>query len=105
MLKTARKMLKRASVLGLAWHLWGDDRYAARGRAELLAVAAFEDWNPHHFLDTAEMAAAVSIGPTGMAFNFGNSETEPNRVPLAWLSDRIDRPIVPLADWVTHLTP
>jgi len=62
MLKTSRTMLKRASILGLAWNLWKDERYAARGRAELLGVAAFKHWNPAHFLDVAEMAAAVSIG-------------------------------------------
>jgi len=62
MLKVSRKMLKRVTVLGLAWQLWGEERYAARGRAELLAVAAFPDWNPAHFLDTAEMAAAVGLG-------------------------------------------
>ena len=67
MLKTSRKMLKRASVLGLAWRLWQDERYAARGRAELLAVAAFKHWNPAHFLDTADMAAAVSIGMSWLA--------------------------------------
>ena len=28
----------------------------------MLAVAAFDDWNPSHFLDTAEMTAALAIG-------------------------------------------
>ncbi len=31
-------------------------------KKELLAVAAFEDWNPTHFLDVAEMTMAVAIG-------------------------------------------
>jgi len=62
LLQTSRQMFKRATVLGLAWNLWGHERYATRGRQELLAVAAFDNWNPAHFLDTAEMSAAVALG-------------------------------------------
>ncbi|MEZ5205999.1 MAG: hypothetical protein R2690_03225 [Acidimicrobiales bacterium] len=40
----------------------GDPAYAARGWSELEALAAFPDWNPIHFLDTAEMTHAVAIG-------------------------------------------
>jgi hypothetical protein len=28
----------------------------------MLAAAAFSDWNPSHFLDVAEMTAALAIG-------------------------------------------
>jgi hypothetical protein len=28
----------------------------------MLAVAAFADWNPSHFLDTAEMTAGLALG-------------------------------------------
>jgi len=31
-------------------------------RKEMLNLAAFQDWNPSHFLDTAEMTAALAIG-------------------------------------------
>ena len=61
LLTVARSVLDRCSILGLAHLLWGGP-YAARVRDELAAVAAFSDWNPAHFLDTAEMAAAVAIG-------------------------------------------
>ena len=61
LLTVARSVLDRCSILGLAHLLWGGP-YAARVREELAAVAAFSDWNPAHFLDTAEMAAAVAIG-------------------------------------------
>ena len=33
-----------------------------RAIAELIAVSRFADWNPDHFLDTAELCLAVSIG-------------------------------------------
>ena len=31
-------------------------------RDEMLAAAGFDDWNPSHFLDVAEMTAAMAIG-------------------------------------------
>ncbi len=61
-LKISRKALGRISVLSLAYHSTGDGRFARRARAEMLNVAAFSDWNPSHYLDVAEMAAAVAIG-------------------------------------------
>ncbi|MBL8212725.1 MAG: heparinase II/III family protein, partial [Bryobacterales bacterium] len=36
--------------------------YAARAKREMLAAAAFTDWNPSHFLDVAEMTAALGTG-------------------------------------------
>ena len=38
------------------------DTYLKRAEKELLALSAFSDWNPTHFLDVAEMTMAVSIG-------------------------------------------
>ncbi|MBT3373211.1 MAG: hypothetical protein HOA08_00500 [Rhodospirillaceae bacterium] len=76
MLKTSRKMMKRATTLGLAWNLWQDERYARRGRDELLAVAEFENWNPVHFLDTAEMSAAVGIGLDWFAAFLSHAEKD-----------------------------
>lgn len=39
-----------------------DEIYAKRAEEEMLAAAAFEDWNPSHFLDVGEMTAALAIG-------------------------------------------
>ncbi len=61
LLTVSRLVLDRCSVLGLAHQLWGGP-YAERVRVELAAVSAFSDWHPVHFLDTAEMAAAVALG-------------------------------------------
>ena len=36
--------------------------YAAKAKENLLEVCAFKDWNPSHFLDTAEMSHAVGVG-------------------------------------------
>lgn len=62
LLATSRDCLDRTLTLGLAWRWTGDRKYAEAGIANLLAVCAFEDWNPRHFLDTAEMSNAVGIG-------------------------------------------
>jgi hypothetical protein len=44
------------------YRLEGDRRFAERAEKEMLTVAAFPDWNPKHFLDTAEMTNALGIG-------------------------------------------
>ncbi len=62
LLGVSRAVLTRSYLLGLAWRITGDRGYADRLARELTAVAAFEDWNPRHFLDTAEMAHAVGVG-------------------------------------------
>ncbi len=58
LLATSRRVLERVQLLGLAWQLEGDRKYVDRAWAELAAAAAFPDWNPRHFLDTAEMTRA-----------------------------------------------
>jgi hypothetical protein len=40
----------------------GEPKFADRAQKEMLNLAAFEDWNPTHFLDVAEMTMAMSIG-------------------------------------------
>jgi len=62
LLDKSRTCLDRVSTLALAYRLSGDEKYAARAARELEAAAAFQDWNPSHFLDTAEMSCAFGIG-------------------------------------------
>lgn len=62
LLDKSRTCLSRVLHLGLAWRVTGEARYADRARREMLAAAAFTDWNPSHFLDVAEMTAALGIG-------------------------------------------
>jgi hypothetical protein len=40
----------------------GGEKFRLRTIAELEAACALKDWNPSHFLDTAEMASAVATG-------------------------------------------
>jgi hypothetical protein len=62
LLGISRTCLKRVLALSLTYRLTGDVRYADRAQAEMLAAADFTDWNPSHFLDVAEMTAALAIG-------------------------------------------
>ncbi|MBI5685046.1 MAG: heparinase II/III family protein [Verrucomicrobia bacterium] len=62
LLDKSRTALHRISTLAGLYRLDGDRRFAERARKEMLAAAAFEDWNPKHFLDVAEMTNALAIG-------------------------------------------
>ncbi|MEK4909398.1 heparinase II/III domain-containing protein [Niallia sp. FSL M8-0099] len=65
LLPISRTVLDRTLTLSLMYRLSGNKLYAERAWKELELVSdrkRFYDWNPSHFLDTAEMAAAVGIG-------------------------------------------
>jgi hypothetical protein len=62
LLDKSRKCLARVYTLATVYRIEGDRRYADRAIREMLAAAAFPDWNPKHFLDTAEMTHALAIG-------------------------------------------
>lgn len=62
LLHVSRVALRRITLLALHYHLTGDMAFAKRAEAEMRVVAAFTDWNPSHFLDTAEMTAALAFG-------------------------------------------
>lgn len=62
LLGVSRQAIERITSLALARHTTGDLRHAERAAEEMLAIAAFSDWNPSHFLDVAEMATALALG-------------------------------------------
>ncbi len=62
LLGVSRECLKRVTHLAMAYRLTGDRRCLKRVEKEMLAAAGFTDWNPSHFLDVAEMTAALAIG-------------------------------------------
>jgi hypothetical protein len=62
LLSVSRECLKRVSYLAMAYRMTEETRYLRRAEKEMLAASAFEDWNPSHYLDVAEMTAALAIG-------------------------------------------
>ena len=62
LLQTSRAALKRIFWLSYTYRVHGDEAYARRAIDEMLAVSAFPDWNPSHFLDVGEMTMALAIG-------------------------------------------
>ena len=61
LLDVSRTVLDRTYSLTYAWRLTRDSKYVERLWNDLVAAAAFPDWNPSHFLDTAEMTHAFAI--------------------------------------------
>lgn len=62
LLDKSREALGRIFYLSYSYRLTSDVKYLKRAENELLAISAFEDWNPSHFLDVAEMTMAAAIG-------------------------------------------
>lgn len=61
LLHVSREMLYRMNMLGMAYRIEKDPEILQRINDELIAVCNFSDWNPSHFLDTAEMSMAVAF--------------------------------------------
>ena len=62
LLGVSRNCLDRVIHLSASYRLTKKQAYLNRAETELLAAAAFTDWNPSHFLDVAEMTTALAIG-------------------------------------------
>jgi hypothetical protein len=58
----SRRVLDRVTTLALMYRITLREPYLRRAIAELHAAAAFRDWNPPVFTDTAEMTHAFAIG-------------------------------------------
>lgn len=61
LLGRSREALCRTTHLSMAARLTGDQRYIDRVTAEINAMATMTNWNPSHFLDTAEMTMAMAV--------------------------------------------
>lgn len=61
LLGVSREFIRRTLLWAFAFRLTGEQRFLDRARKEMLAVAAFSDWHPDHFLDVAEMTTGMAI--------------------------------------------
>jgi len=62
LLAVSRETLRRINLCSFAYRITGEKVFLDQAEKDMLTVAAFKDWNPSHFLDVAEMTAAVSLG-------------------------------------------
>ncbi len=62
MLAVSRTASYRITWMSFVYQISGEVRFAERAVEEMLAVCAFTDWNPSHYLDVGQMAYGVGIG-------------------------------------------
>ncbi len=61
-LHTSAEAKRRIIYLSYSFRMTGNKAYAKAAEKVMLDMSKFEDWNPSHFLDVAEMTAALAIG-------------------------------------------
>ena len=62
LLSVSRDVRDRLYHWGFMYRMEGDRKWLDRAWQEMAAVVQFKDWNPYHYLDTAEMMHALGIG-------------------------------------------
>ena len=62
LLSRSQRVLKRVMALSLLYRIEGKEEFRDQAIRELESAVSFPTWNPAHFLDTGELALAVSIG-------------------------------------------
>lgn len=61
LLFVSREMVERMGILTMVYRMEKNPVLLERIDREILAVCAFKDWNPQHFLDVGEMSFAVAL--------------------------------------------
>ena len=61
LLTITRQAVARLLSLSMAWRMTDDRRYLERAKTEIRVLCGFSDWNPSHFLDTAEAMFAIGV--------------------------------------------
>ncbi len=92
MLSISREYLKRIVTLSLAYRIFEQDKYSDEAIDQMLYACSFPDWNPQHFLDVAEMTAAMAIGYDWNFYhmNLREQETIRNRIVEFGLNPGLD---------------
>lgn len=101
LLTISRNAIERILKCAFAWRYTGKAAYLATAKREALALAGFKDWNPSHFLDTAEATFAM-----GIAYDWlyeGLSESERKTIADAIIAKGLstgDGKTLPSGFWV-----
>ena len=61
-LHTSAEARRRIIYLSYSFRMTGNKVYAKAAEKVMLDMSKFDDWNPSHFLDVAEMTAGLAIG-------------------------------------------
>ena len=61
-LHTSAEAKRRIIYLSYSFRMTGNRAYLKAAEKVMLDMSKFEDWNPSHFLDVAEMTAGLAIG-------------------------------------------
>ena len=93
LLGKSREGLRRIFYLSYAWRMTQQENYLRRAEKELLAISAFSDWNPSHFLDVGEMTMAMAIGYDWLYYSL--SEQSRARIKEAILKKGIEPSLDP----------
>jgi len=78
MLAVSAEMVNRAGILGMVYRIDKDSKILKRLNEEIVSVCHFDNWNPQHFLDVAEMSFAVAL-----AIDWTGEWLPPSTVELA----------------------
>ncbi|MBR6826293.1 MAG: heparinase II/III family protein, partial [Oscillospiraceae bacterium] len=62
LLDISKKASQRITWMAMLYKITGEARFADRAIEEMLAVCAFPDWHPKHYLDVGQMAYGVGLG-------------------------------------------
>ena len=62
MLPVSREAMRRIELCSFAYRFTGEKVFLDRAQKDMLDAAAFADWVPSVYLDTAEMTAALALG-------------------------------------------
>ena len=82
LLGVSRDCVDRVYALGVAWRWTGDRKYLDPAVDAIVRAVEFPDWNPSHFLDTAEMSHAVGLGYDWFFHELSNQQKETIRQGL-----------------------
>ena len=75
-LDVSRTALEKLLTCAYAYKVTGDAKYLQKAIQNITQVCSFNDWNPDHYLDVAEMSAAVSLTYDWLYHDFDASTKE-----------------------------